>query len=323
METTCAPDYVPLALRRLRRDLPMSCDLYVDQGGSYVLYKESSLPFTRDDWDRLVSSGTNEIWVQVLAEGSKGAGQRLTTILALPDEQLPPRVKAQVWYGSAVAIAQRSVASTVLRDTIGDVHSLVDATVNYLASSRLAFHVMLSATMHDYSVYTHAVNVAVYALGLGTSIGLRYGELRDLGMAAFLHDIGKTRVAREVLNKPGPLTEEEWTVMRQHPIWGEEILSTMVDLPPEVLAIVSQHHERLDGMGYPRGLGANGLHRFSTIVSLVDAFDAMTSNRCYSPARTPYTALGLLKSEVGEKFDQELFASLVLLLGDPRRIGHA
>lgn len=323
MGTTYSPDYVPLGLQRLRKDLPLSCDLYVDKGGRHVLYRESTLPFTRTDCDRLLASGVSQLWVRVSSQDGGGSNQRLTSLLSLPDEQLPPRAKAQVWYGSAMTIAHRAVTTTVLRDTIADVHGLVDTTVSYLARSNSALHALMSVTLHDYSVYTHAVNVAVYALGLGRSTGLSREELRDLGMAAFLHDIGKTRVTREVLQKPGPLTEEEWAMMRQHPVWGEEILSASMELPPEVRAVVSQHHERLDGMGYPRGMAGDELHRFSMIVSLVDAFDAMTSNRCYASARTPYTALSLLKDEVGEKFDPNLFTSLVLLLGNPRQIGHA
>lgn len=323
MDTKVTSDYVPLTLQRLRGDLPLACDLYVNKSGRYVLYRESSLPFTGRDCDRLLGSGIKQLWVRVSAEGTNAIGQRLGVLLSLPDEQLPPPAKTQIWYGSAVALAQRSVASTVLQDTMEDVQLLVESTVTYLARSRVAFEALLWATIHDYSVYTHAVNVAVYALGLGRSIGMDEGDLRDLGMAAFLHDIGKTRIAIEVLNKPGPLTKEEWAIMRQHPVWGEEILSDSGDLPMNVLTVVSQHHERLDGMGYPRGLAGGELHRFSTIVSLVDAFDAMTSSRCYASARTPYTALTLLKDEVGDKYDPHLFTNLVHLLGNRCKVGHA
>lgn len=322
MAASNAPDYVPLGLQELRNDLPLSCDLYVDKGGRYVLYRESSLPFTRADCDRLLSSGINHLWAPLSKEGDR-SGQRLSMLLALPDEQLPPKAKAQVWYGSAMAIAKRAVVSTIAPETVADLYGLLGSTVSYLARSKSAFHTLVSATLHDHSTYTHAINVAVYSLGVGISTGVSEAGLRDLGLAAFLHDIGKTKIAREVLHKPGPLTAEEWVIMKQHPAWGKDILSTLDELPKDVLTVVSQHHERLDGMGYPRGVARENLHRFSQIVSIVDAFDAMTSDRCYAQARTPFAALSLLRDEVGEKYDPHLFASLVLMLGNPRAVGHA
>ncbi len=321
MRASNTPDYVPLGLQELRSDLPLSCDLYFDNGGRYVLYRESSLPFTRSDCDRLLASGVNHLWAPLSKDGA-GSSQCLSTLLALPDEQLPAKAKAQVWYGSAMAIAKRSVVSAIEQETLADLYGLLGSTVSYLARRKSAFHTLLSATAHDHSAYTHAINVAVYSLGLGIATGASESDLRNLGLAAFLHDIGKTKIAREVLHKPGPLTPEEWVIMKQHPAWGEDILSTLAGLPQDVLTIVSQHHERLDGMGYPRGVARENLHRFSRIVSIVDAFDAMTSDRCYALARSPFAALALLKEEVGEKYDPKLFASLVLLLGNPR-VGHA
>lgn len=319
-------DYVPIELESLNDDLPLSFDLYLNEGRRYLLYRgaSSSLLFTLKDCRRLMSSGVTRLWIPIPAEEQTGP-KKLMTLLSMPDEHLPPRAKAQLWYGSAKATAQRAMKSSVSKGMLDDVRGVIDATVGFLAHSRSAFPALLSATLHDYSLYTHAVNVAVYALGLGKFVGVtdRNG-LRDLGLAAFLHDVGKARVGLEILQKPGPLTPEEWTIMRQHPHWGTELLSELGDLPQTILGVVAQHHERPDGSGYPTGMGSDSLDLLSMVVGLADCFDAMTSARAYKPAFSAYGALSLLKGEMeAGKLDSNLFVSLVLLLGEPSRMGHA
>lgn len=317
------PDYIPLDLLTLRADVPLDCDLYIKKGHRYLLYRSSRspVPFRLADAQRLVLAGATHLWIRFSEDDGASQG-RLASLLCMPDEQLPPPAKAQLWYGSAMATAKRSIKGNAAPTTLRDVEGLINLTVDYLARSAAAFSAILSATLHDNSIHTHAVNVAVYSLGLGKSMGtLSDQELCNLGLAAFLHDVGKARVPKEVLLKPGPLSAAEWVMMKQHPEWGLEMLSATPDLPEEVVAAVSQHHERLDGSGYPGGLGGGNLHPFATIVSLVDAFDAMTSFRPYARARSAYDALSILKKDSGVKFDPGLFASLVLLLGDPRRAG--
>ncbi len=318
-------DYIPLDLEALHSDLPLDCDLYIKKGDRYFLYRgsSSSVSFKLADAERLLSAGATHLWIK-FSEDDGAAQGRLVSLLSLPDEQLPPPAKAQLWYGSAMATARRSIQGNSSGTTMADVRGLIDLTVDYLARSEAALSAILSVTAHDYTIHSHAVNVAIYSLGLGKSFGITSDpDLRNLGLAAFLHDVGKARIPKQVLHKPGPLSQEEWKLMRQHPSWGHEILSATPDLPGEVLTAVVQHHERLDGSGYPSGISGGDMHPFATIVSLVDSFDAMTSLRPYAQPRSPYKALSILKQDMGIKFDPKLFTSLVLVLGDPNRVGHA
>lgn len=318
-------DYVPLDLRALNKDVPLGCDLFIEKGGQYHLYRGSSSAraLTRLDARRLVSSGVTHLWIRH-KDGDLAAQQSLISLLELPDEHLPAAAKAQIWYSSAVSTAQKAIDSVLSQESLCNVDALMDMTVGYLAHSASAFPALLAATLHDHTLYAHSVNVAVYALGLGRYMGItQETELRNLGVAAFLHDVGKSKVAKGILHKPGPLNADEWAIMKQHPEWGRQMLTETADLPGDVVAAVSQHHERLDGSGYPKGASATEIHHFAMIVSLVDAYDAMTSVRPYSGPCSTYKALSILKVDTGQKYDPDLFASLVMLIGRPDRAGHA
>ncbi|MDO8692068.1 MAG: HD domain-containing phosphohydrolase [Dehalococcoidia bacterium] len=315
------PDYIPLDLQRLTTDVPLDCDLYVKRGHRYLLYRASSSPvsFKITDARRLVSSGVERLWIK-FSEDDGAAQGRLASLLRLPDEQLPPRVKAQLWYGSAIATAKRAIKTNAPNSMLNDVQGLIGLTVDYLVRSESALSAILSSTVQDYSTHSHAVNVAVYSLGIG-SFNDAAGEqdLRNLGLAAFLHDVGKAKIPRQVLLKPGPLSPDEWKLMRQHPGFGQEMLSSAPDLPAEVTEAVWQHHERLDGSGYPKGIGGSEMHHFAKVVSLADSFDAMTSSRPYARPQSAFKALSILKRECGAKYDSDLFINLVLLMGNPQR----
>lgn len=312
------PDYVPLDLRSLPIGSPLICDLYIKERGRYVLYREASLPFTLADRERLLASGVRNLWVRASIDEDALLSDRLALALGLPDEEVPPLAKAGLLYRLAMATIKRALAGGISSQTLADVDRLVGTTVGYLVRHETAFPALLSVMAHDFSVFTHAMNVAVYALGLGKFIGITDRQaLRHLGLGAILHDVGKARVPKEILSKPDGLSAEEWAVVRQHPLWGVEILSAADDLPADVLGIVAQHHERLDGSGYPEGLSGESLNLLPMIVAFVDAYDALTCDRPYRRARTPFDALSLLKIEMRGKLDPILFPRFVCLLGEP------
>lgn len=161
----------------------------------------------------------------------------------------------------------------------------------------------------------HAVNVCVLSLAFGAYLGLRPKALRRLGMGALLHDIGKTRVPLEILDKPDRLTQQELDVMRRHPDLGHELLSDAGNADREVLEMVRLHHERWRGQGYPLGMLGETIPRHSLIVGLIDSYDAMTSVRPYRDAMPPEQALQTLYSEAEESFTVDLVQDFIRCLG--------
>ena len=130
-------------------------------------------------------------------------------------------------------------------------------------------------------LFFHLTNVTVLSLIMGKSLGYSEERLRLLAIGAFLHDIGKTKIPPEILNKPGKLTNKEFEIVKKHTTYGYEILQDIPGIPDISARIAYQHHERCDGSGYPKGITKRYIPEFSRIVAIADVFDAMTNDRSY------------------------------------------
>ena len=171
--------------------------------------------------------------------------------------------------------------------------------------------------MKERDEYTsiHCMNVCVMSVSFGRTLGMNKAELEILGLGGLLHDLGKMRVPLEILNKPGKLTFEEFEVMKTHPMEGYNMLKEQGDLPSEVLDIVKHHHERRNGKGYPSQLEGNQINNMTRIVAIVDVYDAITSDRCYHNAISPYDALKNMYEWVKEDFDKDMIEKFIKCLG--------
>lgn len=161
----------------------------------------------------------------------------------------------------------------------------------------------------------HCLRVAIMAIAFGRHLGLSDSELSLVGMCGMLHDVGKMVIPNEVLNKPGRLTAEEFEIMKSHAAKGGELLEDQSGLDPCIVTVARHHHERLDGMGYPAKLKAENISLYTRIVSIVDAYDAISSERCYKKATTPAEALKILYDNRGSQFDADLLQHFILMVG--------
>lgn len=174
---------------------------------------------------------------------------------------------------------------------------------------------MLKLTAHDYQTYSHSVNVGFYATVLAKELYRNSDahNLQELAAGFFLHDIGKTAIATEVLNKSAKLQDIEWQHIKTHPYMGYKILQEANAIKEESKIIVLQHHENYDGTGYPNGLKARDIHEYARICSIADVFDALTTNRVYKKAMGSFDALRLMRNEMLLNFDAEIFKLFVQL----------
>ncbi|MEN2465561.1 HD-GYP domain-containing protein [Ornithinibacillus sp. FSL M8-0202] len=154
----------------------------------------------------------------------------------------------------------------------------------------------------DY-VFQHSLNVTIYSLAIGAELKLNAKELSELGKGAMLHDIGKVFIDPDIVQKPERLTDEEFAIMKTHTTLGYELLRKNYNYSAVVAHCAYQHHERIDGSGYPRGLKGNEIHLFAQIIGAADVFDAVTSNRVYRKAMLPHEGLELLYSSAINQFD--------------------
>lgn len=176
----------------------------------------------------------------------------------------------------------------------------------------------------DY-LFRHSINVAIFAGILGKWLGWTEAQIKQLVTAGLLHDIGKVRIPLTILNKPGKLLPAEMEIMKQHALFGYEILQDADDIDEIIRQGILQHHERLDGSGYPSSLQADDISQIARIIAVVDVYDAMISHRVYSKAISPILAMqelyqtifGMMDPQIGMTFIQHakkcLIGSLVKL----------
>lgn len=167
---------------------------------------------------------------------------------------------------------------------------------------------LASLASYDNSTYVHSVNVAIYSLLIGQALDLSESALMDLGVGALLHDIGKLWVPTEILQKPGVLTAQEMEIMRAHAKLGHDVLVQQGEFSFVIAHCAFQHHERLNGSGYPRGIGGDEIHNFGKILAVADIYDAMVMHRPYRPGLTPSTVMEYLFSKAGTELDLQLVA---------------
>ena len=183
---------------------------------------------------------------------------------------------------------------------------------SYLATVRTLAFVVEAKDVHTRS---HLDRAHDYAVALAQRVAPDLAADQTLRYGFFLHDIGKIGIPEQILSKPGPLTDDEWAIMRTHPLLGAQILSPVKFLHP-ALPIVEAHHEKWDGSGYPRGLRGEDIPLGARIFALVDAFDAMTSDRPYRRSLTFEQALEQIARAGGTQFDPEVVRCFVELCAD-------
>jgi putative nucleotidyltransferase with HDIG domain len=167
--------------------------------------------------------------------------------------------------------------------------------------------------IRDHSTGAHTARVTALTVELGRRLGLSPEDIEQLRRGAILHDIGKMGLPDRVLTKPGPLDEDEWMLMRQHPDLAVEMLKSISFLAPAVV-VPAAHHERWDGTGYPRGLAGEDIPVFARIFAVVDVYDALTSERPYRQPLNRDDALAYIESGSGTHFEPQVALEFVAMM---------
>jgi HD-GYP domain-containing protein (c-di-GMP phosphodiesterase class II) len=203
------------------------------------------------------------------------------------------------------------------RPLVGDLRAaeLVASEEAFLGARVRALTVRLAAK--DASTEEHTRRVAMLAVELGERLGLSPTRLRSLAIGGLLHDIGKLSMPDSILQKPGPLDDDEFDVVKLHPERGRELLNELGGFDETVKVLVLDHHERLDGSGYPRGLAGDQLDLATRILAVCDVYDALVSPRVYRSAWPREKALALLRDESHVAFDARCVAALEQLVEQP------
>jgi len=192
--------------------------------------------------------------------------------------------------------------------------------VNHLlgAISRDAFYRswIMELCQRDRTLYSHCLHTSLLAMAFTHYLGWPESKSQDLGRAALLHDIGLTRVPEEILKKPGALDEAEWELIKKHPRTGFTLLEAFSLLNRNALLTVLQHHENIDGSGYPNGLKSYQIHPMARILRIIDSFESLTSPRYWRSAHEPYQALWIMRQDwqTSGAFDASLLVNFIKFL---------
>lgn len=192
--------------------------------------------------------------------------------------------------------------------TTSMVHSLIKDPKSFPFFNKLSHH--------DAYTAQHSIGTAVNSIMLARKLQIKDPlQLIEVGLAGLLHDVGKVKVKKEIINKPGPLDECEWEEMRQHSSEGYEIVKNDNSLTDRCKKAILEHHEDKNGTGYPKGKRFDDVDLYSKIVGISDVFNAITTNRSYSKARTPFEAFQIIRDKLRHKIDDELLKKMILMYG--------
>ncbi len=299
---------IPISMATLSPTALLGIDIYLrpNQNARAVLFCSAT---EYPDFDRLiplVSQGVNKLFID---KGDRGRYQcylRDNWADLISDDTTP--------------IANRiAIMSEVMRDVLneefnsGNTDSVVAAsqrlgnvTCELLNDQAVVTQQLCNVLHHDYATFTHCTNVSVYCVLLARELGFSAEDIEEIAVGGLLHDLGKLQIDERILTKPGRLDEWEFREIKKHPVTGFSQLVERDDLSLGQLMMTYQHHERLDGSGYPVGCTAEEIHPWAKVCAIVDVYEALTSNRPYRSPMSAKTALVVLDKGDGTEFDSEM-----------------
>ena len=220
-------------------------------------------------------------------------------------------------YADAVIVAERlwDSAKTEGMPDADAGREVVESLAHEVSQNRTALLALTALKEYDSYTFTHMVNVSILTMGQARGLGIEGALLREFGLSALLHDVGKVRTPTDILNNPGRLTEAELEIMRRHPVDGAAILRRTPEIPTLAPVVAFEHHLRLDGTGYPFGTSRPTLNLGTMLCGIADVYDAMRSQRVYQPAFPTDRILAVLEQNDGTRFDPHLVRRFVQLVG--------
>lgn len=242
--------YLPIPLHCVPADSLAGLQIFLAGKGGYSLYSAIDMRFEQRDSKRLLDSGVEFVYVsvkdhQVYYKTMEGA---LENIVADPNIQ--QERKSEILYATSIELSNQLLAAPPGKEEVRRTANVARATVQLIMNDKAAFGRLCEAFNHDFYTATHLVNVCSLTISLAQKMGLADPQvLQLLGTGGMLHDIGKIFVPSELLNSPNPLTHAEFELIQTHVDRGRQHLEKVMDVPPEMLAIIAEHHERMDGSG--------------------------------------------------------------------------
>jgi len=298
---------VPLALLCLTKELPVDVYWRAHSGSEPVLLRSHKIEVADDEFSKLLESGVESVYIP-RDQGEifqKHLQDNVSNILS--DTDIPIDQRMSFLNSTGRTMLKEVFRSDNVDKTLESVTVLSEHMTTLISGNDVVAGELFNVLNHDYHTYTHSYNVASYAMLLAQELGFRdEAELTRISMGGLLHDLGKLRIPNYILTKKERLSDTEWQTIQKHPTDGFAALAERDDLTFDQLMMVYQHHEKLDGSGYPIGIDGDEITVLARICTVVDIFEALTSNRPYRNPNSTKEALEILDQLAPDKLDGDM-----------------
>ncbi len=313
MDVIARHEAAVLPLDQVRAQSITDFKLYMNTGSEFRLLKPSGYRWVSDDLEILTRDGHGAVYYHT-ADAAKVQAYLKFSSLPTLDASLQPDQRVIRITDIAAQLTKMLYDEPMTEAAMAKGSEIASQMVSCLEEDRTCVAALGKLANHHWYTYYHSARVGSYALALAMEMGLTdRAQLQAMAVGCIFHDIGKSKINLEILNKNGPLTNDEWVLIRQHPEFGEELVhdSYLGHISRE---IILHHHERLDGGGYPHKLSAADILMEVRIASFADTFDALTTNRTYQAGRSRFEALDLIRHRFLEQLDRDCYKAMVMLL---------
>ncbi|RMF41575.1 MAG: HD domain-containing protein [Planctomycetota bacterium] len=320
-----AHGWIPISPSILSSQTPPGVDIYlsVAPDAKPVLFCSATCIPKARDIEKLTERTAHRLFIRDVDSSRLQQYLRENWVALVQDDSQPIERRVALLSSMVRDILNEAFASRDTQQICRAADRLAAESQALLGSHPITIQQLSAVLHHDYATFTHSANVAMFALMLASELGFNEHQLHEVAQGALLHDLGKLYVDEQILVKPGRLTEEELEQIRQHPTTGFELLVEDEDLPLGVLMMVYQHHERMDGGGYPVGVLGDEIHPYARLCTIVDVFEALTSRRPYRPPMSTEEALAVLEEGRETAFDSDMLSCWVRLVASDTVDAHA
>jgi HD-GYP domain-containing protein (c-di-GMP phosphodiesterase class II) len=324
---------IPVRNIRLGMYIQELCGSWMD----HPFWKKSFLLESSEDLNTLQTCGIQEVWIDtamgidvesdVVAISAEEHQQKITEELqrmAASTPQVIAKISIQQELETARKLQAKSKAAVTSMFNevrmgnaikVSEAAPLVEEISQSITRNPEAFLNLARLKTKDDYTYMHSVAVCALMIALGKQLGLNSADLKEVGLAGLLHDVGKLLIPADILNTPGKLTDEEFEIIKGHPMKGWELLHGSPDITATALDVCLHHHERVDGKGYPDNLSGDKLTLFARMGAVCDVYDALTSNRCYKNGWEPADTIRKMAEWKDGHFDERVFQAFVKTIG--------
>ena len=308
---TAQTSYVPVSVKTLRPDQSIGIALYLRESGagSHFLYRGKGIPLNASDLQSLQARGLKTLYAKSdeVEIYQRYLRDNLDSVLA--DEAVPVVNRFSHLNEVLRDVLAESFRRNETAETVTTCQNIARKTVDLICREDAVASELLGVLYHDYYTFTHSANVCYYCTFLAKALGISsHADLHSIAVGGMLHDLGKLDIPNTILNKPGVLSRAERDIIKEHPRTGFLKLCHRHELSNGQLMMVYQHHERIDGKGYPVGHVGAEIHDWARICAVIDVYEALTSNRPYRRALGRNEAFGIMGRDAGLAIDKDLFA---------------